>query len=211
MKKSLTALLALAMMLTVSLDASAQFKKRENNRKPDRFHMGLRAGLTASTLTGDHTDDVKAFWFPYGGIGLDFQVAPIPIFIETGLNYMNRGFKVDYNEHGHHYSWTYDTAHSLHMPLVVSYHANIGPNLFLQPFLGGFMAYNLDEIDKEKSDWQDERFDYGLRFGLGFNFGRLYANFGYDLGLKNLSGNSNHSIHSGEMFATIGFNWAGSR
>ena len=219
MKKMMMTLAAVAMMLSVAVDANAQFSKRDNNRVPDRFHMGLRAGVTGSTLTGDNTDNITGFWFPYGGIALDFQVAPIPLFVETGLNYMNRGYSWEYKDlPGHKETVSYDDAHSIHFPLVVSYHINIGPNLFLQPFLGGFAAYNLDDIDKDKDNdsWQDERFDYGLRFGLGFNFGRLYANIGYDMGLKNLLDNEesrhhDYSIRSGILFATIGFNFAGSR
>ena len=96
MKNSFKLMLAVAMLFTATLSANAQFRKKVNTRTPDRFHMGLRAGLTASTITGDYTEDAKALLFPYGGVALDFQVAPIPLFVGIGLNYMNMGYKVEY-------------------------------------------------------------------------------------------------------------------
>lgn len=222
MKKMLTTMVAVAMMLAFSLDANAQFRKRENNRVPDRFHMGLRAGITASSINGDldkiYGDDdyVKSLLFPYGGLALDFQVAPIPIFVGIGLNYMNMGMKFEYEDRHYSYSETYDS-HSVQLPLTVQYHLNLAPNLFLQPFLGGWVAYDCTDIDEDKEEkgWNDDRFDYGLRFGCGLNFGRLYLDLGYDLGLKNWYDSDGHhdkySLHRGIFFATLGFNWAGSR
>ena len=208
MKNSFKIMLAVAMLFTATLSANAQLRKKVNStRTPDRFHMGLRAGLTASTFTGDYTEDVSALLFPYGGLGLDFQVAPIPLFVGIGLNYMNMGCKYD---NYHHETETAD-AHSIQMPITVKYHVNLAPNLFLQPFLGPWFAYDLTDISEEKKDWNDDRYDYGLRFGCGLNYGRLYFDCGYDLGLKNWNGNDSHSTYRGVLFVTIGFNWAGER
>ena len=207
MKNSFKLMLAVAMLFTATLSANAQFRKKVNTRTPDRFHMGLRAGLTASTFTGDYTEDVSALLFPYGGLGLDFQVAPIPLFVGIGLNYMNMGCKYD---NYHHETETID-AHSIQMPITVKYHVNLAPNLFLQPFLGPWFSYDLTDISEEKKDWNDDRYDYGLRFGCGLNYGRLYFDCGYDLGLKNWNGNDSHSSYRGLLFVTIGFNWAGER
>ena len=104
------------------------------------------------------------------------------------------------------------------MPITVKYHVNLAPNLFLQPFLGPWFAYNLTDIDEENKDWNDDRFDYGLRFGCGLNYGRLYFDFGYDLGLKNwydrdgrYNNDKDYTINRGVLFVTFGFNWAGER
>jgi hypothetical protein len=170
---------------------------------PDRFHMGLRAGFSSNTFTGD-VEYIDPLLFPMGGMALDFQVAPVPIFLGIGLNYVNMGYKWEYGHHSETEDW-----HCIHMPLTASYHINVAPNLFINPFLGGFMAYNLTDVN-EKSDWEDDRFNYGLRFGCGMNFGRLTLDLGYDLGLKNF-GEKHVKIKSGTFFMTIGFNWAGSR
>ena len=218
MKNSFKIMLAVAMLFTATLSANAQLRKKVNStRTPDRFHMGLRAGLTASTITGDYTEAAKALLFPYGGLGLDFQVAPIPLFVGIGLNYMNMGYKVEYNYNHKDETKTWD-AHSIQMPITVKYHINLAPNLFLQPFLGPWFAYNLTDIDEENKDWNDDRFDYGLRFGCGLNYGRLYFDCGYDLGLKNwydrdgrYKNEKDYTINRGVLFVTFGFNWAGER
>ena len=192
MKEAIRLLIVAVMMLTVSLNVNAQFKKKENNRVPDRFHMGIRGGYSQST------GDVSSIGFPHGGIGVDFQVAPIPLFLETGLYYMNKG-QIDWDGE--------DEDHLGYVPLLISYHINLAPNLFLQPFAGGIAGYL----------GTTEDFEAAVRIGLGFNFGRLYANTGFDLGLieheKNINsfyGRTNKWTNY-TAFVTIGFNWAGSR
>lgn len=207
--KKIMMMLAAAMLLTATT-ANAQFRKKDNNRVPDRFHMGIRGGVTSNTYTGENTSNIDPLVFPTGGFALDFQVAPIPIFVGFGLNYMNYGFTEKRVYGGDH---SYDDAHSIHMPITVSYHINVAPNLFINPFIGDFVAYNFDTPDGVKED-----FNYGIRFGCGINFGRLTFDVGYDLGLYNLGGEYYNGsryvdgdLSTGTFFATIGFNWAGSR
>ena len=85
MKKSFKVMLAVAMLFSATLSANAQFSKKENNRVPDRFHMGIRGGITSNTYTGD-ANGIDPLLFPTGGFAMDFQVAPVPIFLGFGLN-----------------------------------------------------------------------------------------------------------------------------
>lgn len=205
--KKIMMMLAAAMLLTATT-ANAQFRKKDNNRVPDRFHMGIRGGVTVSTLTGDTKSlaDVESLTYPTGGFGLDFQVAPVPIFLGVGLYYQNQGYS--WYTYNYHKDFDY---HCVQLPFTASYHINVAPNLFINPFLGPWFSYNCEDLDKD-NDWNDNRFDYGVRFGCGVNFGRLTLDLGYDIGLKNwYDGNKDYSIHTGIFFATIGFNWAGSR
>lgn len=199
MKKSFKMMLAAAMLFSATLSANAQFSKKENNRVPDRFHMGIRGGITSNTYTGD-ASGIDALLFPTGGFALDFQVAPVPVFVGLGLNYMNYGYKYD----GRYDTETEDGHHAVQLPITASYHINVAPNLFVNPFVGGFMAYDFD-------DDFDNQFNYGLRFGCGMNFGRLTLDLGYDLGLANVIDSDHYSAKTGTFFMTIGFNWAGSR
>lgn len=193
MKRILQLLFATAMMLAVSLNVDAQFKKKENNRVTDRFHMGIRGGYSQSL------GDVDDIMFVHGGIGIDFQIAPVPLFLETGAYYMNKG-QIDWDGT--------DEDHYAYAPLLLSYHVNIGPNLFLQPFFGGIAGYL----------GTTEEFDAGIRTGIGFNFGRLYANIGYDFGLveqkrRYTIRNDGHpdKWKNNTLFVTVGFNWSGRR
>lgn len=197
MKKSFKVMLAVAMLFSATLSANAQFSKKENNRVPDRFHMGIRGGITSNTYTGD-ANGIDPLLFPTGGFAMDFQVAPVPIFLGFGLNYLNQGYKYD-----DYYDTETEDLHTVQVPITASYHINVAPNLFINPFAGGFVSYNIDSnFDKDVN--------YGLRFGCGMNFGRLTLDLGYDLGLANLGGDY-YDAKSGTFFMTIGFNWAGSR
>ena len=206
MKKTMKIAMAVALLFTATLSAHAQFSAKSSDRVPDRFHMGLRAGFTSNIYTGDNGEgDNVAFLFPTGGLALDFQVAPVPVFVGLGLNYVNYGAKWEYRG----YTEKVDDAHSIQLPITAGYHINVAPNLFINPFLGGFMAYNFND------DFY-EQFNYGLRVGCGMNFGRLTFDIGYDLGLANLANDDyqryhKDDIHSGTFFMTIGINWAGDR
>ena len=204
MKKSFKVMLAVAMLFSATLSANAQFSKKESNREPSRFHMGLRAGYTSTSYITEYDLDAKNF--VTGGLALDFQVAPIPIFVGMGLNYMNYGVMDSYYSKGTHYYYSeLEDGVGIQMPITVSYHINVAPNLFINPFFGGFVAYN-----NESGFGED--FNYGMRIGAGLNYGRLTFDMGYDLGLANLAGDDwNNDITSGTFFMTIGFNWAGSR
>jgi hypothetical protein len=59
--------------------------------------------------------------------------------------------------------------------------------------------------------WNDNRFNYGLRFGLGLNFGRLTFDVAYDLGLKNIYDGSKYKVHTSTLFVTLGVNLVGCR
>lgn len=201
MKKSFKSLLAAVMLFSATLSANAQFSKKESNRVPDRFHMGLRAGVTVSSLVGD-VDYSESLTFPTGGLGLDFQVAPIPIFVGIGLNYMNQGINYEYS-----YEFEPIDAHCIQMPITASYHINVAPNLFINPFIGPWFSVRVDTEDLD----DDNNIDYGLRIGCGLNYGRLYFDMGYDLGFKTWTFNRTDTGNMGIFFATIGFNWAGSR
>lgn len=208
--KTLKMMLAAVLLFAFTQSADAQFRKKENNRVPDRFHMGLRAGITSNTYGGD-AKNIDPLVFPTGGFALDFQVAPIPIFVGMGLNYVNYGYSYDiYGD-----TETDTDPHGIQFPLTASYHINVAPNFFVNPFFGGFVSYAFDSPE----GFGDEQVNYGIRLGCGINFGRLTLDIGYDLGLANLGGEyyeygygyRKWDINTSTVFMTIGFNWAGSR
>ena len=134
-----------------------------------RFHMGIRGGFTTSSFSGS---DADALPFAYGGLGFDFKLASIPLYMESGLYYMNKGLKVG--------DKTFN-CHSVVMPLLASYHFYVTDKMSIQPFAGPYVAYGLNDDNIYSDD--DQCFDAGVRIGCGWNFGRLYANMGYDIGV----------------------------
>lgn len=177
------------LLCVFAMTASAQIVK---NLEYPKAHFGIRAAFTSNSVgTGDDffEDDSKAYSFVSGGLALDFKVASIPLYLETGLYYINRGYKFD-----DPYGSGEREDNSVMMPLLMSYHLYFTDNMAIQPFVGPYVGYGIDQ----------ERVDYGIRAGLGWNFGRLYVNAGYDFGFE-VDGYKNNTV-----FATIGFNFAGS-
>ena len=202
MKYSLKAIVAVALLFSATLSANAQF---ENNRETARFHFGIRGGLAVNSWSGDAVKGADPLAFPTGGFAFDIQLAPVPVFIGFGLNYLNEGYKID-----NYYGETKTTDLSaIHMPLVFGYHFNVAPNLFVSPYMGSFASYCVEDLDNKYMD-DDDRFNYGLRFGCGLNFTRLTFDLAYDLGLKNF-GEGDYDAHTGTFFVTIGYNIAGAR
>lgn len=194
MKKSIKqlALAAFVLLAGSGMTANAQLL----SEKP-HVHFGVRAGLSVSSWSGE---GMKALAFPTGGLAVDFKVAPIPLYLETGAYFINKGYKYRRSYDAD----TYETKHVLggEIPVVASYHYYFTDDMAIQPFFGGFVSFQDDGYDNV---------DAGLRFGTGFNYRRLYANVGYDLGLKNMNGDSDYSCKSGFFFVTIGYNFVGSK
>ena len=192
MKNSLKAIVAVVLLFSATLSANAQF---DNNRVTKRFHFGIRGGITSNTFSD--SEGVDPLVFPTGGFAFDFQLAPVPVFLGFGVNYMNEGFKYKHSDET-------ENASAIHMPLVFGYHFNVAPNLFVSPYMGSFMSYCVDD---DIPIIRDDQFNYGLRFGCGLNFGRLTFDMAYEYGLDE----KRYDARSGTFFATIGFNIAGER
>lgn len=176
-----------------------------------RVHFGIRAGVTSSSLHLDYGDGYKSssLTHPSGGLAFDLRVASIPLYLETGVYYTNRGYSLSGEKwRDRSMDGNYD-GFGFRVPLVASYHLYLNDNMSIQPFIGGFFGYG--DIDGKDS----EDVDYGLRIGSGFNFGRWYANVGYDIGLMEQgtyvnSDGEEKSVKSGMLFFTVGFNFVGS-
>ena len=185
-------LIMFAVMAAVSVNV--QIVK---NMKYPKGHFGIRAAYTSNTLTC-YGEKSEAKSFVSGGLAADFRVASIPLYLETGAYYINRGYKaidVDY-DWGHNWGDVYESDfdnHSVMVPLLMSYHLYLTDNMAVQPFVGPYVEYGFDR----------EEVSAGIRTGVGYNFGRLYVNVGYDFGF-NIDEKKNNAF-----FATIGFNFAG--
>ena len=199
--------MATALLIFVAVGASAQ------SVTYPRFHMGIRGGISLNSVKIDaDVDGVSSFAFPQGGISLDFRLAPFPLYLETGAYYMNKGATTEWTDYylmGSTTRTQKDDDHYIYAPVLFSYHYYLNDKIALQPFVGGTFGYLTESKD----------FEAAIRIGLGFNFGRLYANVGYDFGVAKhdaLIGYTKYGIytsklHSNTFFATIGFNFAGSR
>jgi len=195
MKKSIKTLALAAMMLVAG---SAMTVKAQLLSEKPHVHFGVRGGVSVSSYSADGMDSKT---YPTAGLAADFKVAPFPLYVETGAYFVNKGYNLNLSEYSKD-DGGYDCI-GAEIPLVASYHHYFTDNMAIQPFFGGFVSYTFGD---EMND-----VDYGLRFGTGFNYGRLYANIGYDLGLKNWADDGYPSNKSGFFFVTLGFNFVGSK
>lgn len=191
MKKLLFALIAVMAAITVN----AQIVK---DLEYPRAHFGIRAAFTLNNPTiteyyRGETFSVSPGSKPFisAGLAADFRLAPLPIYLETGLYYVNRGGG---DEYSYFESDNFEIDNNcIDLPFLASYHLYFTDNMSIQPFIGPYVGYSIDR----------EAMDYGLRLGLGWNLGRLYASIGYDYGFE-VDG-----FKTNTFVATIGLNIGG--
>ena len=145
------------------------------------------------------------------GLVAGLQVAPAtPLYLETGLLYMEKGGK------GDHKSPTTYSMNYLEVPLLMKYQYNLDRLTSIQPFAGVYCAAGISgrirELDEHRSyssfsDNAFRRWDAGLRLGCGLQFDHLYAELGYDIGLANVSRDDYDMAHTGCFFANVGVNF----
>jgi hypothetical protein len=202
--KKLLRFTLLTVLVATSLQVSAKFYPAYKNAP--KMHIGVRGGITFSTMDYSNAEVLTA---PYGGLAVDFKVAKLPIYVETGAYYMDKGCRYEwwgdmetgayYMDKGCRYEWWGDHKdytdhnHSIFIPAVASYHFYIGKNMTLQPFTGFYTSYGIDY----------EKFDFGIREGVAFTYNQFYTNLGVNAGLVEQDGDEEHA----SIFLTVGVNF----
>ena len=173
-------------------------------------YFGLRVGLGVATISAD--DRALDGDSPKSGLNVGFvagiQVAPAtPLYLETGLSYVEKG--------GKNSSYTYGMNY-LEVPFLMKYQYNFDRLTSIQPFAGVYCAAGISGKIKEQDQRQShssfsdnafKRLDGGLRIGCGLQFDHLYAELGYDIGRANVSHDDFNTAHTGCFFANIGVNF----
>lgn len=236
------ALFLSAVMATVCLTASAQHfrNSRYYNRSSDRLdysqsfrpsnyyygqrhylnpysYVGLRVGASFSDISDDrgYYNDYKTKTGLNIGLATGFAVSHyIPLYLETGLYYTEKGGKsYDYRSNLNY----------LEVPLVLKYNFCPSYNFSIQPFAGGYLACGVSGKTKYYDDkytgsnyattssfgdnGQFNRFDGGLKVGCGISYDVLYAELSYEYGLSNINKDSFDSTHNSAMMLNVGLNF----
>ncbi len=192
MKRQTIALLLAALALGISKPASAQ-----KWADAPQYHIGVRAGLIGSIplqSDWDGHDGTRSLWSPSIGVSVDTRICKLPFYIESGLYWMDRGYR-----YGRRGNTTTEHNYSLLLPALLSYHAYTSTQVSLQPFMGPYLAYGLNYREP----------DYGWRMGVGVNVRDFYANVGFDLGLRDNFDHGDGNVSS--VFVTFGWNIVGKR
>jgi len=214
MKKIL--FLAFAVLLT--LPAAAQYypdgrpippsKRAEYYRQHGRYndgrtvygygnnvYYGFRLGMAVATVNSDAAvldgSDARTGLDVGAVVGTQLTNSA-PLYFETGLSYVEKGGKGNYDGNKFTYRLEY-----LELPLLLKYKYQATPDISVEPFAGGYLAvgvggkikdYGHREAYSSFSDDQAsfKRFDGGLRLGCGVSFQMLYLGMSYDIGLANI-------------------------
>lgn len=225
MKKLFFALAGVAMMAS-----SAVAQNYEKNL------YGVRAGLNVSNASMSGFDFNSRVGFHVAGIYQRLLTETHPLYLETGLQISQKGFKADF--------WAdKETANPLYLeiPIMVNYKFNIKDVVTLYPSIGFYYALGVSGKSKyeymeteefegesysEKSDLFGangvmKRSDFGMRFSATAEWKQFVFSLGYEFGFVNVAkiadgGNpeSNEDalsswgkLKTGNFFLSVGYNF----
>jgi len=162
--------------------------------------IGATAGLNVSTYTGDVSDavDFKA-GFQAGlvvdlGITESFSVIPELLFSQRGAKF--KGGNVS------------QTLNYLQLPINAAYKLEAGYGSKVIIFAGPYLGYGISGSDGIKFGSKIEEvkpFDFGLNFGLGYQFEKIFFKLQCNPGLLNMNNGSDIKIRNLNLAVTAGY------
>ena len=192
MKKLKLSLLAIALIMATAVSAQVSF--------------GIQGGVNLSNLSGGgdyHSPRVGL----NGGILTDFGLTH-NTGIRSGLFFHTKGFKRDYYMENTNLMY-------LQIPIHFAYFVDVMPGTRIVFHGGPYIAYGVGErfetdgVRRTYTMFGDNGrynpFDWGLGFGVGFEFGRFLTGIGWDMGLLNISNNADATHRNMNAHLTFGF------
>lgn len=180
-----------AALFSATIGASAQ-------SSPLQF--GVKAGANLSNWSGDINDTDAKFGFNVG-VTVDYAFNT-NWYLMSGLEFTTKGAKIDLiTDYTGEYATAKLTGNAMYLqlPIHAGYKLPIAENTNLVFHAGPYLAYGvggkvttkIDGFGKVKDDFFGDhsfkRFDFGLGFGAGVEFGKINAGLGYDFGLVNIN------------------------
>ncbi|SBW03388.1 conserved exported hypothetical protein [uncultured Dysgonomonas sp.] len=178
-----TTLIVAAILLTIGVNAQD---------KPLTF--GVKGGMNISNFSGDFQDTKAKIGFN-AGVTLDFALTN-DLYLLTGLEFTSKGTKVN-EDTNLKMNLSY-----LQLPVHAGYKLTVANDTRIVFHAGPYIAYAADGkwkvkgIEDSVGVFGDEaeaaglkmkRFDFGLGFGVGAEFGQFNAGLNCDFGLVNIA------------------------
>lgn len=212
MKKIFALMLAIAVAMPAFSQYESSRKRSRYNHKDTERYYGLRLGVNSATLNSSQVEmDMNARAGLAFGAVYGIQLAnSTPLWLEAGLMYSDKGGSTHVNGEKVTCRLTY-----LEAPVVVKYAFDIADDLYLQPFLGGYVALGVGGKTKNYATRTSEdsfsnvnRPDAGLRLGCGLEYQMVYIEVGFDFGLANINKNNDFdSVRNQSLFLNAGVNF----
>ena len=190
------------------------YSKRENPMGTGSMYYGFRIGPTFSTVNSDdaNLDGGDSQTGLTLGAVVGFQLSDdIPLYLESGLSYTEKGGKKTLTGK----KMTYDLNY-LELPILIKYIYDIDGHFSVQPLFGGYLSYGISgkiknfgerQAQDSFSDMAFKRFDGGLRIGCGVGYDLFYADLSYDIGLSNICHDTFDTSHNGCLYLNFGVNF----
>ena len=207
---------ALLLLIVTTLPCMAQYGRVTGTgfANEHNLYYGIRLGWSLAAISSN-VETVEAGTLKSGlhlGGVIGFQLSSEhPVYLESGLSYIEKGGKGDYKGEKHTYSLKY-----LLLPIVVKYRYELDDAFSVQPFVGGYFATGVGGKIRNYAELESvsafsgntfRRFDGGLRLGCGFEYQIMYAEACFDFGLANISRNDFASSHTRCLYFNIGVNF----
>ncbi|MBP3776694.1 MAG: PorT family protein [Prevotella sp.] len=203
------------MVIAFTIPSFAQYETNKSrsryNRDDTERYYGLRLGMNIASTSSESTEfDTNPRTGLVIGFAYGMQLSRnMPLWLEVGLQYSEKGGKTHLNDDKVTYRLGY-----LQAPIVAKYVFNIDDDLYIQPFFGGYLSLGITGKMKNYATRESEsvfdnmkRFDGGLRGGCGLEYKMMYVELGYDLGLANISKDDFDSAHTRCLFVNLGINF----
>ncbi len=156
--------------------------------------IGVKAGMNFAKQSGNNVTSYSEAYLSNFNFGLFTHKDLIPLLkIRVGLDYSPKGTKWDSGN-------DYEQATYNYLELPVLARVKLGPVYGLGGFYGAYAMSGKIKMDISGMKTEDDfdfdtneigRFDYGMKFGLGFQLGlgpiHAFAEIDYSFGLYNLN------------------------
>lgn len=186
--------------------------------------LSVKGGLNMSNFYGDNLNDKNVKPGFNVGIGADLEFLN-NISLQTGLFFSTKGAKYTYNS-----AITGDidfnvNASYLQLPIHIAYKIDVTPGTKLVFHGGPYLAYGVGgkrKIDSKYTDdlkdlfgerevntfdkkWGYKPFDVGVGIGVGAEFGLIFIDLGWDMGLKNISRSDKIKAKNQNAYLSLGY------
>lgn len=218
------AFIMMALLLALMPAAAQNYRdSRYYNSRTDRLdyrynynnpYYGFRIGPAFTFVNSDDSRLDGGDWQTGLNVGVVAGIPltdSAPLYLETGLSYIEKGGKKDLPEGK---KMTYDLNY-LEIPAVLKYKYEVDDHFSIQPQVGGYFAVgvggkikNFAEREAESSfkDANFRRLDGGIRIGCGIGYDMFYADLTYDIGLANICHDSFDKSRNGALQFNFGVN-----
>lgn len=178
----------------------------------DDVYFGFRIGPSFTTISTDEKDfDFSAKTGLNFGVVAGFGLSnSIPLFLETGLYYNEKGGKADIGRTDIKYRLNY-----LEVPFAFKYMYELDDEISIQPYLGAYIAYGISGKIKDYDALTSEssyknmfhHFDAGMKIGCGMQYDMFYFELNYDLGLANIRDDEFTTCRNRALTLNLGVNF----